>query len=272
MSENRTIIFDNIVNARHLGGIKTVDGKTVKNNVLLRTGNLSRATEADVLKLKNEYNLKHIFDFRTTSEIGFAPDMEVEGANNSWINILGTATPGGDSAKQKDFSVMDEKLIRDTMDTIKSGFLDGKMLLFYKAIALNEVSQAGYAKMFDELLTLEGGTALWHCSQGKDRAGFASVLILSALGADRQTVLDDYEMSNEGYRQIIEISDAICEEEQLDEVKKGVLRAMVGVNRDYMETILNIIDESFGSIDNYLLEAIKLTDESKQKLREYYLE
>ena len=42
------------------------------------------------------------------------------------------------------------------------------------------------------------GAVLWHCVDGKDRAGLATMFLLSALGADKQTILEDYLMSNSG--------------------------------------------------------------------------
>ena len=39
-----------------------------------------------------------------------------------------------------------------------------------------------------------------------------------------------------------------------------------------MEKMLNIIDNEYGGLDNYLKEKIGLTDEEMQKLRDKYLE
>lgn len=269
---DRTIKFDNIVNARHLGGMMTSDGRRVKDNLLLRTGNLSKSSDEDLRKLKDEYNLKKVFDFRTDTERGFAPDMDVEGAENVWINILALESPNGNAKNARDISVIDENMIRSTMPMVKSGFLDGKMMEIYIAFVTGKASNDAYARFFDEILAAEGGTVLWHCSQGKDRAGFAAVLLLSALGVDKETILADYDMSNDGYAEQHEIASRIADEENLDENQRGIVRAMVGVNREYMENVLKLIDEKYGSMDSYLKNQIKLTDDKIELLKKYYLE
>ena len=51
-------------------------------------------------------------------------------------------------------------------------------------------------KVFQVLLNHEDGAVLFHCTGGKDRAGTAAVLLLSALGADREVILRDFALTN----------------------------------------------------------------------------
>ncbi|MGH1559796.1 tyrosine-protein phosphatase [Caulobacter segnis] len=51
-----------------------------------------------------------------------------------------------------------------------------------------------YTDMFARLLANQGPLAL-NCSAGKDRTGMAAALILSVLGASRQTIIADYALS-----------------------------------------------------------------------------
>ena len=54
---SRMIAFAGIINARDLGGLTTIEGKTIRKGLLLRTANLSQATEADLSKLRQDYRL-----------------------------------------------------------------------------------------------------------------------------------------------------------------------------------------------------------------------
>ena len=38
---------------------------------------------------------------------------------------------------------------------------------------------------------------MFHCTAGKDRAGFAAALFLAALGVERETIIEDYMLTNE---------------------------------------------------------------------------
>ena len=83
-----TLGLSGVENARQLGGYVTRDGRVVKDNVLLRTGKLSGATEADLALLAG-LNLTQIVDLRTTAEIREGPDPVLDGVVNTQINILG---------------------------------------------------------------------------------------------------------------------------------------------------------------------------------------
>ncbi|MBQ5760315.1 MAG: tyrosine-protein phosphatase, partial [Clostridia bacterium] len=72
--ENQTLGLQAILNARQLGGYKTTDGRTVRRDVLLRTGALGLGTPEDLAKLTDIYHIKTVIDFRTTPEIKASPD------------------------------------------------------------------------------------------------------------------------------------------------------------------------------------------------------
>ena len=76
---SRMIIFAGIINARDLGGLTTIEGKTIRKGLLLRTANLSQATEADLSKLRQDYRLSAVIDLRTAVERKGRPDRIPEG-------------------------------------------------------------------------------------------------------------------------------------------------------------------------------------------------
>ena len=73
------IVFDNIINARDLGGLEGAGGKTIIPHRLIRSAHLHDATDSDVSRLLSEYNLCRIFDFRSLGEANVLPDREIEG-------------------------------------------------------------------------------------------------------------------------------------------------------------------------------------------------
>ena len=46
-------------------------------------------------------------------------------------------------------------------------------------------------------MMVECGAVLWHCTEGKDRCGITSALVLEALGVDRTLIMADYLKTNE---------------------------------------------------------------------------
>lgn len=40
------------------------------------------------------------------------------------------------------------------------------------------------------------GSVLWHCTEGKDRCGLLSAVLLLTLGVKRSTIMEDYLLTN----------------------------------------------------------------------------
>lgn len=70
----QTIGLKGVENARELGGYETMDGKHVKRGKLLRSGKLASASEEDLTRLSEVYELSQIIDFRTSEEVASGPD------------------------------------------------------------------------------------------------------------------------------------------------------------------------------------------------------
>ena len=64
----RVVTFEGIENARDMGGLVMQDGRRVRFDMLIRSANLSTATDADVAVLTGQYHLSDVFDFRFEAE------------------------------------------------------------------------------------------------------------------------------------------------------------------------------------------------------------
>ncbi len=291
--EAQSIGLEGVSNARQLGGYETVDGRHVKDGVLLRTGALSEATEADITKLVDEYNLGTIVDFRTSSEIASAPDPVIDGVENVWCSVMeetpadsteadgevtasttaDSATPDGDDTGAQLAGAAATAGGSDMIAMLVGYAESADLSDMYVTMAGNVHYQQGYREFFDVLLNNEDGKAvLWHCTGGKDRAGFAAVLVLSALGVDAQTALDDFALTNEFNADQIAYMTSAAEEAGYSEEQAQAVATLTGVDRAYMEKALDFIDEEYGSMDEYLHNQIGLTDEEIAQLQEMYLE
>jgi Protein tyrosine/serine phosphatase len=99
----------------------------------------------------------------------------------------------------------------------------------------------------------------------------AAILLLSALGADRETVIADYLMTNEACKSLL---DRIRSELKKADMPKEVLDFAMfieSVDISFIEPIFETMDKEFGSINGYLQTAIGLTAEDINRLKEIYL-
>ena len=276
VSENsQSLLLTGVGNARELGGYKTEDGKTVKRGILLRTAKLAKATEEDMERLLSVYHLAVDVDFRGDNEVESAPDPEMEGVEYLNIHILDEST-GLSEELEAEIAVLEEQGIEiDKITQLRlfqkyGGFTDQMYVDFLSS----DVGKAGYSRFFQALLTLpEDRALLFHCSQGKDRTGCGSMLILFALGADEETVMQDFLLTNEYNAALIaEEREYLIEngigEDELD----AYMKAMDQVFPEFMENAIQWMTETYGSPLGYITQALGVTEVEIQALWDKFLE
>ena len=140
----------------------------------------------------------------------------------------------------------------------------------YPAIVTDSAAQHYYGVFLRGVLRAEGGV-LWHCSQGKDRAGWASAFLLAALGASRETIVEDFDLSNQSYARQVEALTAKVQEKEGGKEAVAFVRAMVGVSRENFVTTLDLIDQKYGSLSAYIENQLGFSKKEQQQLKEKYL-
>ncbi len=244
--------FQHIKNGRELGGLTAADGKKTKCRLLLRTGELFAADEKEILSLREDYKIKTVIDFRDISECEIRPDKEIPGAVYHQIPIL---PPQPQEIR--------ENLMTRLMHEPKATFLR-----IYEHIAENSDAAAAYQKFFQVVLENRGVPLLYHCRQGKDRTGIASILLLSALGVPKEEVLKDYFLTNELLKADYEALKAQgTPEEQLEKA-----RDILFVMEECVHSYLGLLKKNWGSVDGYLQGALCLGKGDLKTLRAIYTE
>ena len=270
-NSQRAIAFGCVENARDMGGLVMQDGQTVRTGMLLRSGCLAKASDNDVAVLKEKYHLTDVFDFRFEAEANAAPDRIIDGVSYTHLSTLPKAFIQGFSSSRADTTKMDT---RDMMAVLMKYAFDPKAQAMarklYPAIVTDSTAQHYYGAFLRGVLRAEGG-ALWHCSQGKDRAGWASAFLLAALGADRKTIVEDFDLSNQSYARAVEAMTAKVLEQGGGDEAVAFIRAMVGVSRENFETTLDLIDQKYGSLSGYIENQLGFSKEEQQQLRTKYL-
>ena len=259
--QNQQLGLTSIHNARQLGGY-VIGEKQIKQNLLLRTASLATLSADDSLVLAEKYNVQRIYDFRGQKEAMSAPDVVPGNASHLSLAISFEGTENASAAKEgKDMLMMlvenaDNPAIQDMCENM------------YDKIFFDEVSNDAYRRLFADLVTLdpENGAVIWHCTQGKDRAGSASAMILAALGADRELIMEDYKLSKAYFDPFIEHIPV------QNDTQRNVLNTLISANPALFEKTLDKVDATYGSLRNYLTECLGVTPEMMETLREKYLE
>lgn len=269
--KDRTIPFEGIENARELGSLKMQDGRTIKEGKLIRSGNLSKATDADVKVLKGRFRLTDVVDFRFDAEVKGAPDREIDGVTYTHLSTLPKSIIAGFSAGRTDGAEMKSQDIVGLLVKYASYPQAQEMAQkLYPAIVTDTLSRQKYGEFLRTVLKAEGGV-LWHCSQGKDRVGCGTAFLLAALGASRETIIEDFDLSNVSYAPYVEKICAQIKENGGGENEIAFIQAMIGVSTENFTKALDLIETQYGSLQNYVTNALQFSEEEQELLRGKYL-
>lgn len=158
-------------NLRELGGYVSKEGRILQKKKLLRSDMLNRLTPRDEEFLLS-YGVRTIIDLRTKEEVEREPDTLQIHPLISYYSV----------------PFLDQMLSNDR-----------KSLAYYNLqdvyIAILEETKSGVKKVIEIIAdSLENGV-LFHCAAGKDRTGLISMFLLSILGVEKETIIEDYSWS-----------------------------------------------------------------------------
>ena len=250
----RLLPMDGAHNTRELGGYKTTDGKSVKWGMLYRSDKLSDISDTDQAYLQ-DLGIKKIIDFRSKEEKEEDPDIIPKGIDYIEMPI------SVDGAMR---SKIEAVLKGETNKDVKSFLIDA-----------NKEFVSNYTDVYEGFLRNlidDDGPTLFHCTAGKDRAGFAAAITLIALGVSKEDVINDYMKTNQFTKERIEEIIGQIELMTLYQTDAEILRPLLGVEREYIETAFQTAEEKYGSLENFIRDGLNISDEDIQKLRNKFIE
>lgn len=242
------IPFEGVVNFRDLGGYASELGGSVRFRRVFRSDRLDRMTAADRQRW-TELGIRTIYDLRRVDERQISPDP----FPNEHVCIISSLEKGGYPKLGEEPPEMDGA---DLLRLLYRGILDH--------------AGADIGRIFRGFADPTGVPALFHCTAGKDRTGMIAALLLEWLGVPRETVLDDYELTNEYRHEPAERDtfERLVAEGMAPEAAAGLLAAP----RWAMAETLAELDDDFGGIETYLRRRAGLDDRVLGTLRETLLD
>ena len=148
----------------------------------------------------------------------------------------------------------------------------GKAEAIFKALYRQLISLSSAKKSYRKLFLALGDQkqlpALFHCTGGKDRTGWAAAAFLTLLGVPRETVMEDYLQSNE--------YTIPKNQKVIDAFVKGggdpsIPLAIFGVKKEYLEAAFDEMETKYGTIEKYFSEGLGIDAQQQKALRDLYL-
>ena len=292
MRNTRIITFEKIQNCREFGGLVTFDGKYIRREKLLRSANLSEATEEDIIKLKEFYNLKKIIDLRTTLEKEQKPDVKIEGVEYIHIPIFDEIKLGISHEKEADSDISNMNVYdisagtgndRNANKGISHGMSDDRnidksmsagknmpdMKDLYKQVVRDDECRKNLSRVLQIIMQhdYDTGSVLWHCTEGKDRCGLVAAFILSILTVDKNTILEDYLLTNEVNEPKAEMYyNRIIESGKPEAYALAIKNAFLA-KEEYFNAAFDVVEKEYGGVAAYICDGLNIPEKMIEDFR-----
>jgi protein-tyrosine phosphatase len=245
----RRLALEGAVNFRDLGGYDVGVGRQTSWRKIWRSDSLADLTQAD-LQLLEPLGLHMLIDFRLPIERKHKPNRLPPGATTETVEI-GFVPEGTMELMQGVF-----------MGKIDAAGAERALLRHYELLPVAHNGE--YAQMFTHIEAAEGRPLLIHCASGKDRTGYGAALILLAVGASRDVVLEDYALTDRYRRDLASMFPP--------QTSRDVIDMLMSAHPQFLEAALAMIDRTYGSIDAYLERELSLTAARREHLRDLLTE
>ncbi|MEV4825966.1 tyrosine-protein phosphatase [Micromonospora sp. NPDC049274] len=253
-------------NARDLGGLLGADGRRVRVGRLIRTPALGRLTDEDLLVLA-KLGPACVLDLRASAEIDVAPADRLTGQPR--IVHLPVHDPD-----HPVFTYVSAVLLGHDLDAyaeLARQGTAGAMAEIYRWFVTGESARVNFGAAVRLAARPENLPLLYHCSAGKDRTGWLTVVLLSALGVDEAAIRAEYLRNNaltDSLRAVI----IEAMRRRNPELDVDAVLPVLEVRPEYLDAGYHEVRRVHGSFDGYLRDGLGLTEDVLTALRAHLLE
>jgi protein-tyrosine phosphatase len=258
----QSIGIASVVNLRDVGGYTTRNGDVVRSKLLYRSNQLSKISPDDLKKIA-VLGLKNDYDLRTAEERTALPDELPAGVSNVWLNVLADSDQSGPARLGK--------LLGDPKQAnaeLGGGKVEAMFMQAYREFISLPSARKAYRQLFVDLARQDNLPALFHCTTGKDRTGWAAAALLSLLGVPESVIFDDFLRSNDyilpEYQTTIDAFTSAGGD-------PAITRAILGVKAEYLKASFDEMHARYGTIEDYFSKALDIDAAGQKALRELYL-
>ena len=249
---SRHVVLDGAVNVRDIGGYRIVGGPEVVRGRLYRGDSLSQLTSSDVERL-DRLGLRSVIDFRTPGEVLIGGNDRLPFA----VEYAHLPVSGGD------LGAVHELIASGDHERQWRELGGGRAASFMVEMNRGFVADARQREAFGAALRLLCSPGrlplLYHCTGGKDRAGWMTAIVLTALGVPRELVLRDYLLSNDFHR-------TDYQKLRFDLVKTGIVadpelvRPVLELSATYLGAAFEEADRQYGSFGRFLAYGLEVSE------------
>ncbi|MGA7835905.1 MAG: tyrosine-protein phosphatase [Acidimicrobiales bacterium] len=222
MSLDRIVPFTGVLNFRDLGGYQTFDGRVTRWGRLFRSNALHDLTHEDLV-LFRRLGVASVVDLRSAAEVARSGRGLLELEALRFVNSPVLSDYEADEPR-------DESLI-------DASYLSRRYLQYL------DIGAPAFVAAIEEMSVRENYPLVFNCFLGKDRTGVLAALVLSCLGVERDIIIEDYAITDERVRLIMEqLRQDPYHRDAVDQTDPTLLAA----HEATMKSFLDEVDRRFG--------------------------
>ena len=246
-----------VPNLRDLGGWPGRDG-TVKPGVLFRSANFA-GLAGDDLAAFDRLGIATVYDFRTEGERKAQPDTLPVGVEYVVLDVM------RDSKSQSAALMLN--LFQDPQAAewaLGGGKAQALFENGYRELIDLPSARAGYRQFFTDLADGHRLPAVFHCTGGKDRTGWAAAATLMLLGVPEGDVMKDFLLTNE---QLTAFTKPVADKFASMGGDPELLDPVLGARKEYLLAGIDEMRVQYGDIEGYFTAGLGLDRSTIDALR-----
>lgn len=247
--------FEGIDNFRDIGGYPAGDRRT-RRGLVFRSGDLSRATEADLVALAG-LGIGTIVDLRRPIERERAP-------SRLWPSFGGQVLSSDMADDFQDWAVALKAL-----PSVDAAWFEQHNLDNYKTLAFSPRNVWLFGQTVRLLATTEQPVLL-HCAAGKDRTGLLSAMLQRIAGVPMDEIVAEYLLTNAALLTEIRLSRLVnwLATQTGHQLDTATLTAALAVRPDYLVSCFAGIEAVHGSFEAYVRDVLGVPEALSVEVRE----
>ncbi|TFK64054.1 hypothetical protein BDN72DRAFT_872181 [Pluteus cervinus] len=243
-----------VINVRDLGSYSSASnpGKVTRPRLLFRSAELSSVTEEGKTQLRG-LGISKVFDLRS--------DTEIYKYNTPLPQIDGVEVVRTPVFQTEDYS---PEAMAKRWQLYASGKIESFMILYSQIL---DNAGASFGTIMRHVRDRPNEGIVFHCTAGKDRTGILAALFLKLADVDDDAIADEYSLSRIGREPAREKIMSRLSKEPLFASNNEAALNMFTCRRETMLAFLNLLQEKYGGVHQYLKQNLGLTDEDIATIR-----
>lgn len=239
-------------NFRAIGNIKNTDGRSLREGIFYRSAHLHKLKKKSFDEF-GKLGITEIIDLRNSKEIFEKPDHLPNGITYKKYSAF---EDEGDQLSQARKLVLKGK--------VNASDADKRMIDFYREYVTENPETI--KTIITEILDSDK-PILYHCTAGKDRTGIVTALILTILKFDKDTIYNEYLLSNNFRKPLVEKRLRLASNLHFlyPKMDLQVLEKLSWVEKRYLDAAFGEINKKYGSTDAYIQQVLGISDAKREE-------